>query len=207
MSKKVILVGGFHEITEICELNNIEIVGVIDPKGIGEYNGYPIIGTDKDLDTIKRKYKDVPVFITPDSPRIRRKLSISYEKEKFNFISLIHPQARVSSSAKIGKGVVIQEGASVSSFSIIGDFVKINTRANITHDVHIHEFSTIAPSAVILSHTVIHSGCYIGANSTIMANKIILSDSIVGAGAVVTKNVDNNTTVLGNPARRYENTN
>jgi len=206
MSKKVILVGGFHEIIEICELNNIEIVGVVHPKGTGEYRGYPIIGTDKDIGKIKEKYKDVPVFISPDSPRIRRELSILYEKENFNFMSLIHPQAMISNSAKIGKGVVVQAGASVSSCSTIGDFVKINTRANITHDVHIHEFSTIAPSAVVLSSSIIHPGCYIGSNATILSNKVIFSDAIVGAGAVVTKDVANQTIVIGNPARRYENT-
>lgn len=202
MSQKVILVGGFHEIIEICELNHIEIVGVIEPKGSGNYAGYPIIGSDKDAESIKKKYKDVPVFISPDSPRIRKELFATYEKEKFNFTSLIHPQALVSSSVKIGDGVIVQAGASVSSNSTIGNFVKINTRANITHDVHVHEFSTIAPSAVILSNTIIHSGCYIGANSTILPNKVIFANALVGSGAVVTKDVAQDATVIGNPARQ-----
>jgi len=41
----------------------------------------------------------------------------------------------------------------------------------------------------------------IGANSTILPNLIIGENARVGAGSVVTKHIEDNTTVIGNPAR------
>ena len=49
--------------------------------------------------------------------------------------------------------------------------------------------------------TIVKSGASIGANSTILPNLTIGKDSVVGAGSVVTKNVSDGTTVVGNPAR------
>ncbi len=54
--------------------------------------------------------------------------------------------------------------------------------------------------------TIIESNSFIGSNSTIIAPKVIGSNSYVGAGSVVTKDVESNTVVLGNPAKFYTTT-
>ena len=45
----------------------------------------------------------------------------------------------------------------------------------------------------------------VGATATTLPDVRVGSNSIVGAGAVVTKNVPNNTVVVGNPARFLRN--
>lgn len=207
MTKPVILIGGFSEIVEICELSNREIVGIVDGAYKGEYLGYPILGTDADVEALSMKYKDAEIFLTPDSPTIRRKLYDLYSRHGFSFATLIHPSVLVSKSAIVEQGVVLQAGVSVSANSNIGAFVKINSCANVTHDVTVGDFSTIAPSAVVLSNSQIGEGCYIGANATVLPNRTICDGAVVGAGAVVTKNVDSKLTVMGNPADVKENIN
>lgn len=76
--------------------------------------------------------------------------------------------------------------------------------------IHIDEGTLVAFGAVILSHDlsrVLHTDTYIGKNCFIGAHSIVLpgirvgDGCIVATGAVVTKNVDANSIVAGNPAR------
>ena len=95
MDNKVILVGGFHEIIELCEDNDIEIAGIIDNYLTNDtYWGYPIIGTDDKAKVLFETYKNVPVLITPDVPHVRYKLYHYYKSIGFQVASLIsrdHP--------------------------------------------------------------------------------------------------------------------
>ena len=49
-------------------------------------------------------------------------------------------------------------------------------------------------------NTLVKQGASIGSGSTIMCGLTIGKNSIVGAGSVVTKDVPDNETVVGNPA-------
>lgn len=75
---------------------------------------------------------------------------------------------------------------------------------------------TIAPEVYLLAHDastrrvlgctkvgkiVIEDNCFIGARALIMPNVTIGENSIVAAGSIVTKNVEKNTIVGGNPAK------
>jgi len=76
--------------------------------------------------------------------------------------------------------------------------------------IHIGEESYIASGAIIFTHnynkylkvdTFIGKRCFIGANAIIMPGIKIGDEVIVGAGSVVTKDVESNTIVAGNPAK------
>jgi UDP-N-acetylbacillosamine N-acetyltransferase len=200
-SRNVILVGGFSEIVELCELSKIEIVGIIDNKLSGKYRDYKIIGTDKDAHDLYGKFSKVPVVITPDKPDARLCLSRLYQKIGFCFCNLVHPGASISKSAKLGTGIIIQNSANVSSNVIVDDFVKVNVGAKIMHDCVIGKFTTIAPNAVLLGRVSIGKGCYIGAQSTILNDLMVSDNAIVAAAGVVTKNVTKGKIVKGNPAQ------
>ncbi|MFC2169825.1 acyltransferase [Acidobacteriota bacterium] len=53
---------------------------------------------------------------------------------------------------------------------------------------------TVAP-------VVLEEGCYIGTGAIVLPGVIVGKNSVVGAGAVVTRNVEENTTVMGIPAK------
>jgi sugar O-acyltransferase (sialic acid O-acetyltransferase NeuD family) len=198
---KVILVGGFHEIIELCEVSGKSIVGIIDNQLRGEYYGYEVLGDDNDANDLYKKYSEIPLIITPDLPNVRKALVEYYSKIGFKFCNLIHTGASISKYARIGNGVIIQNMVNVSTNVIIKDFVKISSCANIMHDTMVDSYSTIAPNAVILGRVKINESCYIGSNSTVLPNLEIGSKTVVGAGSVVTKNVPDHKIVKGVPAK------
>lgn len=201
---QVILLGAFIETIELCEKCGLEIVGIIDNNPTREYHGYPVLGSDKEILTHSTKYNAIPLVMVPDSPFVRSRLHKLYGEKGFVFKSVISPTAIVSKSAEIGQGCIIQDYCNISAEVKTGNFVRINTFANIMHESIIGNYTTVAPNAVILGRCKIEAFSYIGANSTILPELCIGCNSTIGAGSVVTKNVDDNQTVVGNPARLLE---
>ncbi len=201
MDKDVILVGGFHEVIELCEKTDFNIVGIIDGQLQDSYFGYPVIGSDTDAKALFPKYGKCKLVITPDSPLIREKLVKIYASIGYDFATIISPSATISKLATIGKGTIIQDGVNVSACTKIENFVKLNTNANVMHDNAISDFVTIAPNAVILGRVEVGISSYIGANATILPELKVGCHSTVGAGAVVTRNVADCVIVKGIPAK------
>lgn len=198
---KVILVGGFHEVVELCELAQVEIVGIIDSIESGKFMGYEVLGTDDDAADLVKRYRQYPLLITPDKPAVRKKLAQFYASLGFRFFSLISPRAIVSKSASIGEGVIIQSGVNISASVTLADFVKVNSCANIMHDSRVGKYTTVAPNAVLLGKVTVGEESYVGSNSTILPYKSVGNNVMIGAGAVVTKDFDENAVAVGNPAR------
>jgi sugar O-acyltransferase (sialic acid O-acetyltransferase NeuD family) len=201
LEKKIILVGGFHEMIELCEQCNVSIVGIFDNDRTGEYMNYKILGTDQDAKNKADQYKQFPVILSPDKPSLREKLFHFYQDAGYSFEGLISPTACISRTARIDRLAVIQHGVNVSANASIGSLVKLNSLCNIMHDAIVDDFTTVAPNAVVLGYVKIGRGCYIGANSTILPEKKLGHRIMVGAGAVVTKDVPDDMTIAGVPAR------
>jgi sugar O-acyltransferase (sialic acid O-acetyltransferase NeuD family) len=108
--------------------------------------------------------------------------------------------AIISKYAKLGEGIIINQGAIIDNFVSIGDACFINIGAMISHDVRIGEGVFVAPGANILGFTTIGDECFIGANATIIDHVNLGNHVVVAAGAVVIKDVPDNVMVAGNPA-------
>lgn len=201
MKNDVILVGGFHEMIELCENCGLNVVGIIDNDLDGDYLGIPVLGKDQDANGLFAQYADCGIVLTPDSPSIRKKLALHYESIGYRFISVISPYARISKYAVIGEGCVIQNGVNVSAATTVGRFCKLNVNCNLMHDNIVGDFTTVAPNAVSLGRVSIGESAYVGANSTILPGLVIGNRSVIGAGAVVTHDVDEGKTVKGVPAK------
>lgn len=199
--KSVILIGAFSETIELCEKCGYTIEGIVDQNIQENYYGYPVLGTDHDLVAMKERYQRFPLVLVPDVPIVRERLYALYKDNGFRFETVISPNAIVSRSADIGEGSIVQDFCNVSAQSKIGRCVRINSCSNIMHESVIGDFATVAPSAVVLGRCIIGSGAYIGANATILPEHTVGKHAVVGAAAVVTKNVGDRQTVVGNPAR------
>lgn len=128
---------------------------------------------------------------------------------------MIHKTANIYESSKIGEGTKIGAYSEIGNKVVIGKNVSIGYGVFIPENVNIEDNVFIGPGTVFTNDkyapskgkwrketpTVVKCWASIGANSTILPNLTIGKKSRIGAGSVVTKDVENNTTVVGNPAR------
>ena len=155
MKTDVILVGGFHEIIELCEECELNVVGIFDNKLEGFYCGVPVLGKDDDAEKLFLQYANCKLIIVPDAPAIREKMVQHYQSIGYGFATVISPYAHISKTAEIGEGSIIQSGVNISSFAKVGRFCKLNCNCNVMHDIVIGDFVTIAPNAVLLGRVSI----------------------------------------------------
>jgi len=134
----------------------------------------------------------------------------------------------ISEKAKIGENVKIWHFSYVGDNTEIGDNVSIGSLAHIDYDVKIGENTRIegqayipplsrigknvfiGPAAVLTNDpypmcnkmigVTIEDNAIIGARAVIKAGVTIGKNSVVAMGAIVTKNVPENTVVIGSPA-------
>jgi sugar O-acyltransferase (sialic acid O-acetyltransferase NeuD family) len=199
----IILIGGFIEVEELCVSQSLNVYGYIDhAKRDGLKATY--LGSDDQAHDIFERYEASMLFITPEKPQVRKKLVTQYADYNRAYATLIDSSCVISPSVEIGEGSLVQMGVIISSESRIGRHVKVNSAACITHDVVIEDFATISPRAVICGYSRIGEGAYIGANSVILGGLSIGKNAVIGAGAVVTKDVPDDVTVVGNPATMKE---
>jgi sugar O-acyltransferase (sialic acid O-acetyltransferase NeuD family) len=143
------------------------------------------------------------------NPDVMQKI-ISYIKSKdrtYFFPNIIHPSVQIDfNEVKMGEGNVIFPNALFLSDITIGNFNFFNFNSAISHEVKIGDYCLVQPGVNILGQIILKNKAYCGANSTIVEKRIIGENAIVGAGAVVTKDVEDNAIVVGNPAKllRYK---
>jgi sugar O-acyltransferase (sialic acid O-acetyltransferase NeuD family) len=133
---------------------------------------------------------------------IREKIHLQLSQYLGNPINAIHPSAVISASARLGDGIMIAANATLNPLVEIGRGVICNTSCSIDHECIIGDFTHIAPNAVLCGNVTVGRGSFIGANSVIRQGVRIGENVVIGAGTVVIKDIPNNTTVIGNPARK-----
>ena len=81
------------------------------------------------------------------------------------------------------------------------DFVHVYTSAFIGHDTIVKKFSTVAAHSIIGGRVTIEEGCHVGLNSSIREDICIGKYSIIGMASNVLKSFDDNSIIVGNPAK------
>ena len=119
--------------------------------------------------------------------------------------------ARIGKNCNIGQNVFIAGGAT------IGDNCKVQNNVSIYAGVEAGNFVFFGPSCVLTNDinprgmhskagkyicTKLEDGVTLGANSTIVCGNTLGKHCLIGAGAVVTKNVEEFSIMVGNPAKK-----
>lgn len=202
-SDKIILYGAgsslIVDIEETCIRRGIEVIAIINnhpsaPQAIQAEKVIRLDQTTLDLSL----HRVVFALFSPGNRQFAH-----VEARRFgamNFPPLIDPTAILPHSLIVEEGVYINSGVVIGAQSRLGKFSFVNRAATLGHHTVIAEFASIGPGVVIAGHVSVGRGAVIGAGATILPGITIGSNAVVGGGAVVTKNVANNSMVVGNPA-------
>lgn len=205
MSEGIIVIGGGGHakvvVSTVSELG-VEILAVCDqdPLKQGQYLGnVKIVGpvSDTGISNCRR------AVIAIGNNRIRQ--AIEKKLDSFDWIKAIHPRAYVHPSVTIGEGTVIFAGAAIQPDTVIGRHCIINTNSNIDHDCIIGDYSHIGPGVSLAGNVTVEEGALLGVGAVAIMGVKVGKWSIVGAGAAVVRNIPDNVTAVGVPARILKN--
>jgi sugar O-acyltransferase (sialic acid O-acetyltransferase NeuD family) len=199
--KDVLILGVDIHGIEMIEIINrsgaYRLLGFIRHDGYGGklnagdmFGGYPVLGDPEDL----HKY--------PEAGFIPMHVWKSRDGEA-QWVSLIDPSAFVSATASIGDGCVIYPNCFVGANAVFEKKVFMLSGSVVNHDCHICENVTITSGVILAGSVKAGAGAYLGQGCNIRQYLTIGTNAYVGMGAVVTKDIPEGVTVVGNPARVF----
>ena len=205
MDKEIYIIGaGTYGavIYELATLNNFTVKGFYDDdiNKIGK-SLYNVKVLDKiDISNIDCKKKNFAVAI--GNNKLRNKLCNEILQNGGILPTLIHPKAEISKNATIGIGCFIHANTYIWTEAVIKDFTIISPQVIIAHHTVIHKSCFVSAGSNIGAGLAINELSFIGIGATIMTGINYLGRNItVGAGSVVIKDIEDNSVVIGNPAR------
>lgn len=202
----IILGDGGHSMViqeMILSFDKYHIVAILDDEFDHEFqeNGM-VYGPISFLMKLLRRDTKVVVAIGANHARknITQKLNLPPEQ----YLSVIHPTAVVSKSAKIGYGTVIMANTVINARAEIGMHCIMNTGAIVEHDNKIGDYTHASPNATLAGNVTSGVGVHIGSSATVIPGMHLGSWSIIGAGSTVIAHIPAHSKAVGCPARIIE---
>lgn len=116
------------------------------------------------------------------------------------FGTIVHPNAWIASSAKIGSGAIVAPFSYVGPHAVVGDNCLLNVRSTIGHD------ALLGASVVVSPHGDINGAVRCGI-ATFLGAGVILDPKVslgayckVASGSVVKRSFEDGFLLVGNPA-------
>lgn len=155
---------------------------------------------------LKDNYSNIECCIAIADKNTRKKLSQKCSINQIKLKSIISRNSVIMDNVELGEGSILSPFVTITSNVKIGQSFHANIYSYIAHDCIIGDFVTFAPGVKCNGNVHIHDGVYIGTGAIIHPGKkgnpiIIGKNSKIAAGAVITKNVPENVTMIGNPAK------
>jgi len=206
MRELIILGTGVHgaEIAHIIERINRQepswtLLGHVSPKATDstEFAGHPILGFVEDMDNLLERHPDAMLVADNEFPK-----SITAPVERW--ATIIDPSCYIHPTARIGRGCVIYPHCFVGLNATIGDRVFLLGGCTINHDDVLEDNVVGASKATLAGYVHVETGVYLGQSCTVRQFLRVGHHALIGMGAVVVKDVESDSIMIGNPARKMK---
>lgn len=135
---------------------------------------------------------------------VRRRVVEALESRGGQFVSFVHPQARIARTAKIGVGCVIYPMAIVSNASHLEAHVHLNYYASVGHDCRVGRYCLLAPYATLNGFVELESEVYLSTHSTVAPGRKIGSRSKLSANSACMHHAGANMMIFGVPGKQVK---
>lgn len=208
MSKKVVIFG----IGELAQLAHYYFTNDSDFEVCGFTLDKEYIDSDKFMDLPLVDFSIIDKIFSPlnyylyvaigyTNNNENRKIKYYEAKEKgYKLASYVSSKSTFWPSLKIGENTFIMEDNTIMPFSEIGNNVLIWVNSIIAHHMIIKDHVTITSHCAIGGNVIIEEQAFVGLNVTIRNNIVIGKGAVLGTASNITKNVDDFTIMVGNPA-------
>jgi UDP-perosamine 4-acetyltransferase len=131
----------------------------------------------------------------------RTRQEVAMRLSQIEWLTIVHPNAYVHKSVRLGPGTVVLAGAVIQQDSQIGAHCIINTGATVDHDCEVGDFCHIGPGCNLGGTVTLGEGVFMGLSSVAIPGTNMGAWTIVGAGAAVVTVLPERVLALGVPAR------
>jgi sugar O-acyltransferase (sialic acid O-acetyltransferase NeuD family) len=168
-------------------------------------NGQQVM-TYSEFNSIEASEHKVVIAIADSA--VRKKLAERCSWDGIKPWSVIASNIVTMDDVQIGEGSILSPFVTLTSNIRVGQHVHANIYSYVEHDCVIGDYVTFAPAVKCNGNVIIEDHAFIGAGAILRQGKsgdplIIGSGAIVGMGAVVTRNVPEGVTMVGNPAKEF----
>jgi sugar O-acyltransferase (sialic acid O-acetyltransferase NeuD family) len=162
--------------------------------------GFTVLGSESwILDFGKEIYVTCAIGKSTVRKSVYEKLSLF---ANVKLATLIDPTVRIDKSMKIGEGSIICRNCTVTVDSTIGKGVLMNTGASVGHDSLVGDYCTFLTNSIAAGHTTFGTCCEIGSGAFILQGKTIAANTTLAPLSSLLKDITEAGVYAGNPARR-----
>lgn len=197
--------GGHSRVIQeiIYSTSGNEVVAILDDKYDQGFQQKGIIHAPISFLT-KLLRKDTKVVVAIGGNNIRKKIVDGLNLLPENYLSIIHPTAIVSRSAKVGYGTVVMPNAVINADAEVGMHCIVNTGAIVEHDNKVSNYTHLSPNATLTGNVSTGEGVHVGAAATIIPGMHLGSWAVIGAGSTVIEHIPAYSKAVGCPTRIIE---
>lgn len=207
-AKKAVIWGasGFAlVVADIIRLRGeFEIAGYLDdinPQRKGEkFADSVILGGREELERLLREgIKNIVLGFSDCKGRLRGTALL--KPLGFSLLPAIHPNAVIAADARFEDGVMVGAGVVIDPGVRVGEGCVINRGAFIGHGSTLEAYVNISPGVNVGGNIHIGKRTFVGIGSTIVNKLKIGKYVVIGAGSLVLKDLPDNVTAYGSPAK------
>lgn len=208
MRSRLVVIGGGGFGREVLDLIDAlpgdtrpEVLGVVDDGVVDNrlLQAYSVehLGPLAVLDDIA---PDVGYVVAIGNPSIRAQIDALLRDRRPSPV-LIHPSVTMGRRVELGPGSVLCAGARLTNHIDVGRHVHVNLNCTVGHDSTLSDYATLSPLVAISGNVHVGPGAFFGTGAKINPGLRVGGGSVVGTGAAVVREVPQDVTVVGVPAR------
>ena len=212
MIKQLVIVGAGdfgREMANVVERINAKssmpewnLAGFIDdnPDIQGDViDGYRVIGTTEYLNSFNH---EIYAICSLGVAKVRKQVIEKINNPNVKYATLIDPDARIYRGASVGEGSIICGGSILAINTRVGDHVIVNLNCTLGHDDIINDYCVINPGVNVSGKVVVQQCTDLGTGMKAIQGLTIGSNTVIGAGSVVIRDIPDNCTAVGIPAKK-----